>query len=282
MTDPAPRGRDKGRRPAQARAGHRPFVSGGVPLYYQLATLLRERIVTGHYQKGEQLPPQLTLAKDYGVSRLTAREALKQLEGEGLIRQEQGRGTFVTYEHTFTGDMALDGSIDDLITMGLATRVRLLDRRQKPATPELATALGLEVGELVLHCQRLRLFRGEPYCHIHNTLPLDIGRRIEAHRWEEGSVLQYIEDELGLPLREAEQQITAALADANLARWLDVRIGAPLLRVDYLIRTENGRAVEQARLYYRGDRYRFTIDLTRDPEKSRPSPWSLRPRPARG
>ncbi len=256
--------------------GKRPFVATEVPLYYQLATVLREKILSGDYETGAQLPPQLSLAKDYGVSRLTARAALKQLEEQGLIRQEQGRGTFVTYEGPFTGDMALDGSIDDLISMGRATTVRLLDSRSEPASVEVAKALGLETGTPVLRCQRLRLLRDEPYCYIVNTMPLSIGERIDADRWAQGSVLQYIEDDLGIPLREAKQKIRASLADPNLARWLDVRIGAPLLRLDYLIRTDGGRVVEQARLYYRGDVYSFTLNLTRNLEGSHDSAWALR------
>lgn len=264
---------------ASSRRGDdgRPFVSDEIPLYYQLATVLREQILSGRYRKDDQLPTQMTLAKDYGVSRLTVREALKQLEQQGLIRQEQGRGTFVTYEREFTGDMELDGSIEDLISMGLATEVRLLDRRRVPASPGAARDLGLEEGAPVLRCERLRLLRGEPYCFIVNTLPVEIGERIEASRWEEGSVLRHIEESLGIPLREAEQQVRASLADPTLGRWLDVRIGAPLLRVDYLIRTDGRRPVERARLFYRSDLFRFAIHLTRNPARSRDvSQWSLK------
>jgi GntR family transcriptional regulator len=160
--------------------------------------------------------------------------------------------------------------------MGQATEVRLLDRRLEAATPEMARDLEVEDGAPVVRCQRLRLFQGEPYCYIVNTLPEEIGQRIEPRRWEKGSVLQYIEDELGIPLREAQQNLRATLADPPLARWLEVRIGAPLLRVDYLIRTDKGRPVEAARLYYRADLYRFTLRLKRTPGPSKDSPWALR------
>lgn len=254
------------------------FVSSKIPLYYQLATVLRDKILAGDYQRGEQLPTQATLAKDYGVSRVTAREALKQLEQEGLLRSERGRGTFVTGEPRFTGELQMDGSIEDLIAMGLATSVRLLNAQKAPATAAEAAALGIAEGERVLRCQRLRLYRNEPYCHIANTLPLEIGERIDRSRWEEGSVLKFIEEELGIPLREAQQHIRAALAEPTLARWLKVRVGAPLLQVDYVIRSDGARPVERARLHYRSDVYSFTLDLRRNPRQSREagSPWLLR------
>ena len=94
--------------------------------------------------------------------------------------------------------------------------------------------------------------------------------------WEEGSVLKYIEDELGIALTEAEQRLRATLADPTLAQWLEVKIGAPLLRVDYLIRSGGGRPVEWARLYYRSDLYSFTIGLTRNPDGAASSSWSLK------
>ncbi len=259
----------------------RPFVSSGVPLYYQLITILREKILSGGYQRSEQMPPEATLAREFGVSRLTVREALRKLEQEQLIRRQRGRGTFVAdelpEELPFTGDMQMDGSIEALISMGQATSVRLLETQNATATPGEAAALGVAEASPVLRCRRLRLYEEQPYCFIVNTLPAEIGERIEASRWEEGSVLKFIEEELGIPLREARQQVRAALADPTLARWLDVRVGAPLLQVDYLIHTTGGRPVERARLYYRSDLYSFTLHLTRSPARSRKrSPWSLR------
>lgn len=80
--------------------------------------------------------------------------------------------------------------------------------------------------------------------------------------------------DLGIPLRIAQQRVRAELADAQLARWLDARIGAPVLRVDYIIRTDRDRPVEKAELYYRGDIYSFTLHLVRSDDDKGES-WSL-------
>ena len=214
--------------------------------------------------------------EQYGVSRVTVREAMRSLEKEGLIHREAGRGTFVSDQLPFSGTLELDQSIDELISMGLATKVRLLELGEVAATEEKARQLEVDVGSPLFRCKRLRLFEGEPYCYIVNSMPPDVGQRIEEVSWTEGSVLKFIEEKLGIPLRVAEQRFRASLADANLARWLKVRIGAPLLVVDYLIRTDDDRPVEVAQLYYRSDVYSFTLHLTRSGESTETTKkWAL-------
>lgn len=248
-----------------------------MPLYYQLATLLRQKIVTHEYLPGQRLPSESELVNDYSVSRMTVRQAMAGLEEEGLIRREPGRGTFVTEEApTFQGDLELDRSIGDLISMGLATSVELLEVKEVEATPKEARDLRIQPGSPIIRCKRLRFFRDEPYCYIVNHVPYEIGRRIEEENWRRGSVLKFIEEDLGVPLRIAKQRLRASLADAVLARWLKVPIAAPLLMVDYHIRTDEDQPVEMAELYYRSDIYSFTLHLTRSESPERKREWSLR------
>ena len=250
------------------------FASSRVPLYYQLATLLRQKITAGDYAPGDQVPPESELVRAYGVSRMTVRQALSELSEAGLVRREPGRGTFVNEPSDTAGGMFdLDHSISDLIQMGEATTVDLIDLSEISAGPSEARDLEVVRGSPIVRCKRVRRVKGEPYCFIENYVPPTIGARIAAENWQHGSVLRYIEDELGIPLQLAKQRVRATLADASMAGSLDVRIGAPLLLVDYLIRTKDGSPIERARIYYRSD-YTFTLNLTRtddDPE----SPWSL-------
>ena len=258
-------------------AGHDPrFTNSSVPLYYQLATLLRRKIVSRDFSAGDRIPSESALSADYGVSRMTVRQALGSLEHEGLIRREAGRGTFVTDDPpVFSGDLELDRSIDDLISMGQSTSVELLELKELKATEREARDLRIEPGAAITRCKRLRLFGDEPYCYIVNHVPQEIGGRIDEERWRHGSVLKYIEEDLGVPLRIAKQRLRATLADVDLARWLNVRIGDPLLLVDYHISTDQDRPVEMAELYYRSDIYSFTLHLTRSSKGPDQEIWSL-------
>ena len=254
--------------------GHR-FASQGIPLYYQLAAILREKIASREYRPGDQIPAESELGRSYGVSRMTVRQAIAGLEQEGLIRKEPGRGTFVSDQAVaLSGDHELDRSIEDLISMGQATSVQLLELSETDATPREAGDLKIPEDSRIIRCKRLRLLGGQPYCYIVNHMPTGIGRRIPEDKWQSGSVLEFIENELGIPLRIAKQRLRATLADDKLSQSLNVRIGSPLLLVDYHIRTDEDRPVEMAELYYRSDLYSFTLHLTRSDDDPK-GPWSL-------
>lgn len=239
------------------------FASSQVPLYYQLASLLRNKISSGEFGVGAKIPTEAELVADYGVSRITVRQSLRSLEEEGLIRREAGRGTFVNDPKAFTGTLQLDGSLDDLMSMGLATQVQLLDHKTVSVSGQEAERLDLEAGAKVVRCTRIRFVGDQPYSYIVNDLPYEIGRRIPRSYLKSGSILQFLEQELGILLMSADQSVRATLADAVVAPRLDVPIGAPLLYVDRIVFDEEGRRVERVRTYYRSDIYNFTLHLNR-------------------
>jgi GntR family transcriptional regulator len=252
------------------------FVTDAVPLYYQLGSLLREKIVSGLYASGERIPTEAELSKEYGVSRITVRQALAAMEEEGLIRREAGRGTFVSEGRPFTGTLKVEGSLDDLISMGLSTSVQLLDLRTVEAGAQQAHALAVPLRSPLTRCTRLRFYHEEPFSYIVNLLPHDIGSRIRKADWRKGTILKTLET-LGIELSDADQTVRASLADSSLARLLRTRIGAPLLSVDRLVRAADGRPVESVHTYYRSDVYSFNVHLVRT--RTHPSGetgWSLK------
>lgn len=253
------------------------FVSSGVPLYYQLAGVLREQILSGRFASGDRLPTEADLVAEYGVSRITVRQALASLEQEGLVRREVGRGTFVGERRPFSGTLKVEGSLDDLISIGLFTSVKLLDLRTVKATREEAAILRLPPGALLTRCARLRYWHGDPYCHIVVDLPHEIGRRLDRADFK-GSILRALEDKLGIHIRDAEQTVRASLADAALARVLHTRIGAPLLAIDRIVMRDDGTPVEHVRTHYRSDIYSFSVHLHRDRHQRL---WNTRARSAR-
>jgi GntR family transcriptional regulator len=249
-----------------------PFVSSEVPLYYQLGTILREKIHSGILAPGDQLPTEADLVVDYGVSRITVRQALKSLSDDKLIRREAGRGTFVTDRPALTHSFRMDTSLDDLTSMEKATSVELIDLSQVVATAEDAAAFEVDPGSPVTQCTRLRFHRGEPFSYIVNRLPQKIAEHLVRQDWEQGLILRSIQERLGLRLRLADQNVRATLADGTLARSLNTRIGAPLLLVDRVVSTEPGPAVERVHTYYRSDVYSLTGCLEK-PGPRRPGLW---------
>ncbi|MEM7586274.1 MAG: GntR family transcriptional regulator [Acidobacteriota bacterium] len=249
----------------RAKTSPSPFVSGEVPLYYQLGTILREQILSGAYTLGDQLPTEAELVADYGVSRITVRQALKTLEEEKLIRREAGRGTFVTGLPGVPETIQMEDTLDDLMSMGRATSVQLLDLRRVASTRQDVETFDIDLEDQVTQCARLRCHHEIPYSYIVNRLPTEIAEGFEDKDWREGSIMRAVEKRLGLRLRVADQSIRATLADAPLAKLLGIRIGAPLLSVDRVVRTDEGRAVARVHTYYRSDIYSLNVHLTRDP-----------------
>lgn len=264
----------------QAADGHEQapeFVDSSVPLYYQLATILRESIISGRYVIGDRLPTEADLVTQYAVSRATVRGALQALEEEGLIRREAGRGTFVSGLPEFTGSLKMDGTLNGLIAMGLATSVRLVELREVTVPPHEAEALGMAPGTPAIRAYRVRYYKDDPYCYIINTLPLEIGKKLSKSDWESGAILKHLQTHHHIELGHADEYVRATLADANLARWLQVRIGAPLLKVDYVIRSSDGKPVETPIIFFRSDLHEFTLRLTWSPEgPGTTEGWSLR------
>ena len=247
--------------PPPSRAARPPgFASDAVPLYYQLGSVLREKIHAGQFSPGQRIPTEAELAAEYGVSRITVRQALAALEQEGLIRREAGRGTFVSEQRPFTGAMKVEGSIDDLITMAMTTSVRLIDLTTVQATPRLAQQLQVAAGAPLTRCTRLRFHHDEPFACVINLLPLEIGRRLRRADWKKGSVLKALE-RLGYPVQDADQTVQASLADAALARLMKTRIGAPLLSVERVVHAPDGRPLESTHTYYRSDVYSLSVHL---------------------
>lgn len=263
------------RKPSTTKKGQR-FARPEVPLYYQLRTLLREQIVSGAYRADDRLPTEAEVVSSYGVSRITVRQAFQSLEEEGLIRREAGRGTFVTGQGLEQDTLQMAGSLDDLISIGMATSVQLLDLRDVGATSRDARVFGVDEGAAMVQCTRLRLYHDKPYSHIVNRLPQAIAERLDEEDFRTGGILAALERQ-GVKLGDADQQVRATLADPPIADVLDIDIGAPLLLVDRVVFTAEGTPVERVHTHYRSDIYCLNVHLTRDPASARSAEgWTLR------
>jgi GntR family transcriptional regulator len=252
------------------------FAFDAVPLYYQLGSVLREQITSGRFTPGDRNPTEAELAGEYGVSRITVRQALAALEAEGLISRTAGRGTFVSEPRVFKGAMKFEGSLEDLITMAVETSVKLLELQTVEATAQQAGLLRVAEKSRLTRCTRLRFHNDAPLSYVLNLLPYEVGRHLRRADWKKGSVLRALQ-RLGYELKDAEQSVRASLADANLARLLQVRIGAPLLSVDRIVYTAGGHPMEYTHTYYRSDIYSLSIHLTHThTASSLDAQWSLR------
>jgi GntR family transcriptional regulator len=244
-----------------------------LPKYHKVYLLLREQLQEGRFADG--LPGEHALTSRFGVARITIRRALQQLADEGLITREPGRGTRATAladrkggQRSGKGKAAtprkaqLSGLLENLVTMGLQTRVKVLSVEILPATTEVATQLELPAGELVQKAQRVRSTSDGPLSHITTWVPQTIARHFDRKDLSQKPILMLLEAS-GVEVGRAVQTITARLADAELAQHLDVAVGSALLSVRRLIYDTQDRPVQWLHGLYRPDRYEYMMQLSR-------------------
>jgi GntR family transcriptional regulator len=235
-----------------------------LPRYHQIYLVLREQLAEGRFDVAKPIPGELDLAQTFGVSRVTMRSALDRLAEEGLIVRQRGRGTFARAGVAPPPPVRanLSGLLENLLAMGLKTRVELVELGTIAAPAEVADALRIEAGTPVQKAIRVRSYRSGPLSHITTFVPEAIARAFGRKELAAKPMLQLLE-ESGVKVSGADQTITAKLADHAVAPRLEVDLGAPLLAVTRVVYGEDHRPVQLLRGLYRPDRYEYQMHLTR-------------------
>ena len=239
-----------------------------LPKYHRIYLVLREQLQEGRFAQG--LPGELALMQQFGVARVTVRRALGELAAEGLISREPGRGTraigwpLATASGTPHQPMRtqLTGLLENLVSMGLRTSVKVLDVDMVAASESVAAALALPPGALVQKAIRVRSTREGPLSHITTYVPAEAARRFGRRELSRKPILLLLE-EAGVKVGRAVQTISARLADAEVAGHLDLAVGSALLAVRRLIYDEHERPVQWLHGLYRPDRYEYEMQLSR-------------------
>jgi GntR family transcriptional regulator len=235
-----------------------------LPKYHQIYLVLREQLQEGRFAKG--LPGEMALVEQFGVARITVRKALERLQAEGLIDRRPGRGTVARLPTPQQGPGAsephLTGLLENIVSMGLRTTVKVVSCDLVTASEAVARALSLPPGARVQKAVRVRSTREGPLSHITTHVPesltLGFGRRELARK-----PLLVLLEEAGVQIGRASQTISARLADADTAHWLGVEVGCALLAVNRLVRDVNDRPVQWLQGLYRPDRYQYQMELSR-------------------
>lgn len=234
-----------------------------VPKYHQVYLVLRQQLDEGRYAGG--LPGELALTREFGVARVTVRRALEQLAAEGLITRSPGRGTVVVTPAETpapAGQGQLTGLLENIVSMGLRTSVRVIDCQVLPAPEAVARQLAIETGAPVQKAVRVRSTRDGPLSHITTHVPAALARRFGRRELAKKPILLLLE-ESGVVIGRAVQSISARLADAVVAPLLEVDVGSPLLAVSRLVRDADERPVQWLQGLYRPDRYQYEMQLSR-------------------
>ncbi|HBK79483.1 MAG TPA: hypothetical protein DDZ83_07345 [Nitrospinae bacterium] len=237
----------------------KPTKNKFIPIYYQIANLLRRKIEQGELEPGDKLPNEMDLAKMFDVSRVTLRQALSLLEEDDLLVRERRNGTFVKKTINNPKTIHLTGIIweDD---SGQETR-RVISVENVPCTPSIANFFNLSTGDEITRIHRLRMMGKKPYCHVMNYLPKELAKKVSHSDIRRSTMLKILKEKIRIPVGKIHQTFEARTADSELARHLRIGIMDPVLYVETFIFGENGDPLEYSQIYYRGNQHKYNIEL---------------------
>ncbi|QBD79084.1 GntR family transcriptional regulator [Ktedonosporobacter rubrisoli] len=238
-----------------------------VPLYYQVESDMRERIKTGVWKEGEQLPSEGELCALYKVSRTTLRQAISALVDEGLIVRERGRGSFIRGPVITAGTRGLSSFSDEMAAMGMRSSADVLSIRQEAASVEMARRLHIAPGEALTVIKRLRYANEKPIGIQIAHLTAARFPGLEQADLSKQSLYQYLEEKYGTIVAEAEEIFATAPITGKDAQLLNVSDGACGFYVERLTFDQSKEPFEFVTSIMRGDRYRvqFALRATRRP-----------------
>lgn len=230
-----------------------------LPLYDQVATLMRTRIEHQEWSVGAQIPTIDHLASEYGVARITIRQALDDLAGQGLISRGRGRGTFVAKNLGDERWFRLATSWKDLLITSEGLARKLLESEPVAGIDLVEPNEGL-AADTYQRIRRVHSREKVPYCLIDIYVAMDVFEQA-PHEFENQLVLPLLVERMNEDLASASQSLVIASADMHVALHLDIPVGSPIARVRRIVLDRHGRVIHLAHIAYPSRFVRLQMDL---------------------
>ncbi|MBO22880.1 MAG: GntR family transcriptional regulator [Rhodospirillaceae bacterium] len=215
----------------------------GKPLYAQVEEIIRRRLIDNYWKPGEMLPSEFELAHELSVSQGTVRKALNDMVSENLLERRQGRGTFVS-EYTERRALFFYFNLigpDGVRAMPVS---KILACEQRNATEDERNRLQLAIGDSVIALHRVRSLGDSPAIVERLTLPQKFFPGLGNETRLPENLYRFFQGEYGITVAKATESVRAVAADPLEAQLLSVMPEAPLLEIDRVAVTIDGRPVE--------------------------------------
>lgn len=232
-----------------------------IPMYYQLEELIKNSIEEGKLKPGDTLPSEREYTEKYEISKMTVRQATTNLVHNGYLVRERGKGTFVANQKIEQTLKGLTSFSEDMRSKGMEPGTKILDFKIVSTDQDIAKKLNIEEGSPIYKIERVRLADGFPMAYETSFLSIVSGLTEEIIK---GSLYDHVEKTLGLTIDYATQVMEASTARARESDILGIHEGAPILVISRITYLKNEKPLEVVNSIYRGDRYKFVIDIKRD------------------
>lgn len=235
------------------------YGKGSLPLYLQIKNIIKAKITSGKFAYGDSIPSELQLQSTYNVSRITARQAIVDLEREGYVERKRGRGTRVIYQKQIEEELTRVMSFtNEMKTRGLVPQTIYAHIEKVKAIDKVAEIFEIAENEEILCLKRIRTSDGVPIAYFETYFEKNIGLPEEDSYYMDS--VYALMDEYGIkkPVSSTER-ISATLATAELAKHLEIKKNSAILvrsRVSY---AQDKSVVEFTTVYYPAARYSYII-----------------------
>jgi len=231
-----------------------------VALYYQLKTILADKIMNKEWQVGDRLPSEFELCKQYGVSRITVRQALAELEREGLVKRRQGVGTFVTVPKIEQQLTSFYTFSEEFRKRGLHPRNEVEKLEIRVPTSKIAEALQLHGDERVYYLKRLR-YADDVLMAIESTyLPVRLFPNLTKEELVTTPLYDVMRSKYGVVVDSARETFGAVAVSRREAELFQLPAGHPAIDLERFAYAGD-QCVEYTVGVVRGDRFRFEVKL---------------------
>ncbi|WP_139025291.1 GntR family transcriptional regulator [Acetonema longum] len=231
------------------------------PPFYQLATILEQKIYSGEWKPGEPLPSENELGRAYDLSRTTVRKCLNLLADRGLISARQGKGTFVSRPALDRATFIMDEFKSEMEQQGKDPSDKLVYAGFLKEPPEIAVKLGMKAERGILYYCRLLLADGEPLAVEHKYMCYQKGKPILENEFQYKAFSEVIAINTDiLPVR-SRAVLTAEIAGEQEAKYLNLAAGSPVLKLQQTLYSCDGNPVGIGLFFYRADRYSLVSEI---------------------
>jgi DNA-binding GntR family transcriptional regulator len=235
-----------------------------IPLYLQLMSIFMENITTGHWPVGEKIPSEKELAQQYGVSLITVRKTLEQLNKDSIIYKIQGKGSFVSYNDTGKYDLRfkeIKSFTEEMSQTYKKAGAVVLSVKIVSASQQDAADFNLPVNAPLLEVKRLRTVDNIP-THISTArMPKEIGDQLKNADFSQ-SIYELLRG-LGYSLTGGREEIEAGLPTKEEAERLGINSNMPVLDTRSVIK-DNNCVICITRSIINSKRIKITVDLSKD------------------
>ena len=231
-----------------------------MPHYLQLASLFRNKIAGGDWTVGSRIPNVADLAVEFSVARGTIRQAMGELEGDGLIERFRGKGSFVRSSPLENHAHKLEADWASIITAHEGAEIRVLENLPATQLPAFAANEGKPLAEYQM-MRRLHLRDGQPYLLGCFFLSRELFERVPVERFSREPTLPILHELVGSKIAKARQILTVGAGDIEVATVLELPLNAPIVRVHRTAVDYDGQLIYLGEGVYRGDAVRLEIDF---------------------